>query len=72
MKGITKHGPFGGGPTSPDSYSYLDNLTSAQYAAAMATMGRGREVPVGGTPQDRAPVPEPLPSPTPFDPLKTR
>lgn len=67
LEGITKHGPFGNGPTNPDSYSYLDNVTSAQYATAMATMGRGREVPAGGTTQDRSTVPnqQPRPSPTP-------
>lgn len=68
LKGITKHGPFGNDPRDPDSYSYLDNLTSAQYATAMATMGRGQEIPAGGAPQDRAtlPNPQPLPSPTPL------
>ncbi|GAB3581982.1 hypothetical protein GCM10027406_24160 [Leifsonia lichenia] len=66
LEGITKHGPFGNGPTNPDAYSYLDNRTSAQYATAMATMGRGQEVPTGGTPQDRStPNPQPRPSPTP-------
>ncbi|TDQ03358.1 MULTISPECIES: alpha/beta hydrolase [unclassified Leifsonia] len=68
LEGITKHGPFGNGPKNPDSYSYLDSRTSAQYATAMATMGRGQEIPTGGTPQDRGtvPNPQPLPSPTPM------
>jgi pimeloyl-ACP methyl ester carboxylesterase len=68
LKGITEHGPFGDGSKDSGSYSYLDNLTSAQYGTAMATMGRGKEVPVGGTPQDRStvPNPQPLPSPAPL------
>ncbi|SEH93969.1 MULTISPECIES: alpha/beta hydrolase [unclassified Leifsonia] len=68
LKGITKHGPFGDGSNDSGSYSYLDNLTSAQYSTAMATMGRGQEVPVGGTPLDRwtVPQPQPGPFPTPF------
>lgn len=66
LKGITQHGPFGTSEENPDAYSYLDNRTSAQYGTAMATMGRGQEIPVGGTPTDRnVPHPEPLPSPTP-------
>nr|WP_246313058.1 alpha/beta hydrolase [Leifsonia shinshuensis] len=65
LKGITKHGPFGNGPKTPDSYSYLDNRTSARYATAMATMGRGQELPTGGTPQDRSAVPNPQPRPSP-------
>jgi pimeloyl-ACP methyl ester carboxylesterase len=67
LNGITKHGPFGNSPKNPDAYSYLDNLTSAQYATAMATMGRGQEIPIDGTLQDRStlPNPQPLPSPTP-------
>nr|WP_246298258.1 alpha/beta hydrolase [Leifsonia soli] len=67
LKGITQHGPFGNSPETPDSYSYLDNRTSAQYGTAMATMGRGQEIPSGGTPLDRekVPHPEPLPSPIP-------
>lgn len=70
LKGITQHGPFANSEKNPDSYSYFDNLTSAQYGTAMATMGRGQEIPVGGTTQDRGtvPNPQPLPSPTPVGP----
>jgi hypothetical protein len=65
LQGITQHGPFANSEDHPDSYSYFDNRTSAQYGTAMATMGRGQEVPVGGTPLERSvPHPEPLPSPT--------
>ncbi|MEV8214517.1 alpha/beta hydrolase [Leifsonia sp. NPDC077715] len=70
LKGITQHGPLANSKERPDSYSYLDNRTTAQYATAMATMGRGQEIPVGGTPQDRArafPTP-PLPAPPPSKP----
>ena len=65
LEGITKHGPFGNSQKTPDSYSYLDNLTSAQYGTAMATMGRGQDVPVSGTPIDRGKLPNPEPRPTP-------
>lgn|GEM_PF-3534187 len=65
LEGITKHGPFGNGPKNPDAYSYFDIRTSAQYATAMATMGRGQEIPTGGTPQGRSTVPNPQPSPSP-------
>jgi hypothetical protein len=70
LYGITKHGPFGNGSTTPDAYSYLDDSTFAQYATAMATMGRGHEIPVAGTPQDRSPLPslQHTPSPIPQAP----
>jgi hypothetical protein len=61
LEGITKHGPFGNSQKNPDSYSYLDNLTSAQYGSAMATMGRGQDLPVSGTPLDRSALSNPLP-----------
>jgi hypothetical protein len=65
LEGITQHGPRVNSQKNPDSYSYLDNLTSTQYGTAMATMGRGQEIPTGGTPQDRSPVPNPQPGPSP-------
>jgi hypothetical protein len=70
LKGVTQHGPFANSKQHPDAYSYLDNRTSAQYGTAMATMGRGQDLPVGGTPSDRAhtyPTP-PLPAPPPSKP----
>lgn len=49
LDGITQHGPFGG----KDGVSYFDNLSSAQYATAKATMGQGDDLPYFGTPTDR-------------------
>lgn len=44
-----QHGPFGG----VGGVSYLDNLSSAQYGTAKATMGEGDSLPHAGTPSDR-------------------
>jgi hypothetical protein len=49
LEGVTSHGPFGGSGGT----SYLDDQSSAQYATAQATMGKGSEIPFGGTPLDR-------------------
>lgn len=49
LEGITQHGPFG----SDGGVSYLDNLSSAQYGTAKATMGEGDSLPHAGTPSDR-------------------
>ncbi|MFJ3394266.1 alpha/beta hydrolase [Leifsonia aquatica] len=49
LNGVTRHGPFG----AEDAPSYLDGLSSAQYATAKATMGRGSDLPYEGTPDDR-------------------
>ena len=48
--GVGKHGPFG----PKEVPSYLDGLSSAHYATAKATMGRGDELPYEGTPDDRS------------------
>ncbi|MFF1877223.1 alpha/beta hydrolase [Leifsonia sp. NPDC058230] len=49
---ITQHGPFA--PRGEEGkYSYLDRNTSAMYNTAKATIGQGRDLPVGGTPTDR-------------------
>nr|WP_285116073.1 alpha/beta hydrolase [Leifsonia sp. fls2-241-R2A-40a] len=52
LKGVDRHGPFGdpgGGITS-----YFDAGSSALHGAALATMGLGEELAVGGTPSERA------------------
>jgi len=41
LRAVDKHGPFGDGSTT---YSYLDPNTTAQYNAALATVGSGGEV----------------------------
>nr|WP_313539030.1 alpha/beta hydrolase [Leifsonia aquatica] len=50
LKGVSSHGPFG----SEKEPSYLNDFTSAQYAAAMASMGKGAELQYEGTPNDRS------------------
>lgn len=65
LKAITQHGPIVNNQKHPDSYSYLDARTSAQYGTAMATMGRGQDLPASGTPIDRGKLPNPEPRPTP-------
>lgn len=49
LAGVTRHGPFG----AEGGLSYLDNLSSAQYAAAKATIGQGVDLEHEGTPDDR-------------------
>jgi hypothetical protein len=49
---ITQHGPFAPGDRR-ESHSYLDANTTALYNTALATSGRGDEIPVGGSPADR-------------------
>lgn len=54
LHGITHHGPYDGLEGNEQGrYSYFDNLTTAQYNAAKATMGLGDQIPEAGSPFDR-------------------
>jgi pimeloyl-ACP methyl ester carboxylesterase len=54
LHAVTQHGPLAYGPGHLNSYSYLDNNTTAQYNTATATMGHGAALPMAAyTPQDR-------------------
>ncbi len=53
LHGITQHGPFAP-RDEPNSYSYLDSDTNSLHNTARATTGLGANLPIAGTPSERA------------------
>lgn len=52
LQGVTQHGPLVAGEGT-ESYSYLDDRTSAQFDFAKIAVGQGSTLTVAGTPDDR-------------------